>query len=217
MRYRNLDKEFKVNEHPFWKTVEDGQWEPAVIEKLIDIVKPTDTIFDVGAWIGAYTLLLSHLAKKVIAFEPYSESRDILTNNLLLNNINNVLVEPYAISAQEGIEQLYRYNPNKIDYILGASMVNMVNRGHQGSPISIQTTTIDAYCERNHIKPNGIKIDTEGYEAKVLAGCSQNCWKIIELHGMFAEMPKVKGEFIDGDWNYGHLFVPAMERRWLMQ
>lgn len=209
VRYKGLDKEFIVNEHPFWKIVENGQWELPVIEKLIEIVKPTDTIFDVGAWIGVYTLLLSHLAKTVVAFEPCQKSREMLVSNLLANDINNVIVEPFALSDQESSGKLYRYNPNGIDEVLGASMMNMIDRGHQGESIPVLATTIDIYCEEHNIKPDGIKVDVEGYESKVLAGCSQECWKLIELHGQFAERPNIEGEFIDGDWNYGHLFVPA--------
>jgi len=209
LKYPILNKEFEVNDHPFWQKVENGQWELPVIEKLIDIVKPTDIIFDVGAWIGVYTLLLSHLAKQVVAFEPSQESREILIANLESNDIDNVMVESLALSDRESIETLYSYQPKELDRILGASMMNMIHRDGVGKAIPVQTTTIDRYCELSGIYPSGIKIDVEGYESKVLAGCNQNCWKLIELHGRFAEVPKVEGIFIDGDWNYGHLFVPA--------
>ena len=209
MRYRGLDKEFKVNDHPFWTLVENERWEPRVITKLMSIVNPNDTIFDVGAWIGAYTLLLSQLAKTVVAFEPTQASRDILISNLKLNNIDNVIVEPYAVSDQRAIELIYPYNVGGFDEVLAASMANMIDREKWGEPTPVLTTTIDYYCEGGHIKPDGIKIDVEGYEGKVLAGCTQSCWKIIELHGKFAEVPEVQGDFIDGDRNYGHLFVSA--------
>lgn len=207
MKYSILGNEFQVNEHPFWRAVEAGLWESVVIGKLSAIVRPTDVIFDVGAWIGVYTLLLSKLAGRVVAFEPCPSSRQILADNLQMNGITNVTVEPIALSDKEALEQIYYYNPRGLDDILVASMLNMVDRGKQGVGLSIPTTTIDAYCERNQVKPNGIKIDVEGYESKVLAGCHVDCWAIVELHGSFAERPKVEGEFLDGDWNGGHLFV----------
>ena len=207
MRYKALDGEFKVNEHPFWKAVEDGEWELAVIEKLIRTVRPTDVIFDVGAWIGPYTLLLSKLARSVVAFEPCPSSRQILEENLRLNGITNVTVEPLALSDVEGVETIYYYNPTHLDDILAASMLNMVDRGDKGVGLSLPVTTIDAYCERHGIKPNGIKIDVEGYESKVLRGCHQDCWVLVETHGAFAESLNIKGTFIDGNWNHGHLFA----------
>ena len=188
------------NNHPFWDRVEDGTWESAVIKKLESIVRPTDIIFDVGAWIGPYSLLLSRLAKQVIAFEPCPFSRGILTDNLKLNNITNVTVESLALSDREGEEKIYYYNPTKLDDILASSMWNMVNRGSKTEGISIPVTTIDAYCRTNHIKPDGIKIDVEGYEGKVLKGCHINCWKVIELHG-----ESLEGEVIDDR----HIFVGA--------
>jgi len=207
MRYAGLDRDFKVNKHPFWQRVEDGLWESSVIEKLFSIVKPTDIIFDVGAWIGVYTLPLSYLAEKVVAFEPCPLSRRILIDNLAMNDITNVVVESYALSDKETEEKIYYYNPTGLDEILASSMWNMVNRGEKKEGISIPTTTIDDYCGINRIKPDGIKIDVEGYEDKVLAGCTQNCWKIIELHSDFVGYPKVEGELLDGDWYRGHLFI----------
>lgn len=206
MRYKVLDKDFKVNEHPFWDKVERGDWEEAVIEKLSEIVKPTDIIFDVGAWIGVYTLLLSSLANTVVAFEPCPFSRKILTDNLERNGITNVKVEPLALSDKEGTEKIYYYNPTKIDEVLASSMWNMINRGMKTNGISIPTTTIDSYCEKNHISPDGIKIDVEGYENEVLAGCSQKCWKMVEVHD-FAATPDIEGEIIDSDMDRGHILV----------
>ena len=195
---------FEVNEHPFWQHAQDG-WESAVSEKLINTVRPTDVIFDVGAWIGPYTLLLSKLARSVVAFEPCPTSRKILEENLERNGVTNVTVVGLALSDNEGRETIYYYNPYKQDDILASSMLNMVDRGGTGKGLSIPTTTIDAYCERTGVKPDGIKIDVEGYESKVLKGCHQDCWKIVETHG-FARSD-IEGEFIDGDWEQGHLFV----------
>lgn len=211
MRFQVLDRDFRTNEHPFWQRVEHGEWESAVIDKLAAVVRSTDIIFDVGAWIGPYSLLLSCLAKEVVSFEPCPFSRQILAHNLTMNGITNVVVEPYALSDREGEEYIYYYNPTGQDDILAASMLNMVDRGEAGAGLSILTTTIDRYCRKHNVTPDGIKIDVEGYESKVLAGCTQSCWKIIELHGAFADVPKVEGELIDGNWNRGHLFVEAVD------
>ena len=203
MRYRGVGKDFRVRKHPFWERVEAGVWESAVYERLLATVRPTDTIFDVGAWIGVYTLLLSHLAERVIAFEPCPFSRNILIDNLRLNGITNVTVESYALSDSESMEKIYYYNPSGLDDVLASSMLNMVHRGEYGDGLPIPTTTIDAYCGRKDITPNGMKIDVEGYEDKVLKGCHIDCWKIVELHGFAGS--KLEGEFIDDR----HIFVEA--------
>ena len=52
-------------------------------------------------------------------------------------------------------------------------MYNMVDRRGKGLGTPVPVTTIDAYCEKNNIKPNGIKIDVEGYEMEVLKGANK--------------------------------------------
>ena len=58
-------------------------------------VKPTDTVVDIGANIGAITIPLAKAVKKVYAIEPvYSEE---LGANIKLNNLTNIEVFSYGI------------------------------------------------------------------------------------------------------------------------
>jgi FkbM family methyltransferase len=213
MKYPIIATEFDVNPSPFWDTLERGKWELDCIRKLVQVIKPTDTIIDVGAWIGVYTLLFSHLAKQVIAFEPSDDSRNILLENLERNHIKNVIVEPYAISDIKGEALLYPYNPKELDTTLGLSMSNMINRKGSGEPTLVKTITLDEYG----VKPNGIKIDVEGYESKVLSRCHFNSWILLELHGRMMNCMDLINtwnfverriyELIDGSIDYGHIFM----------
>ncbi len=65
-----------------------------------------DTVVDIGANIGYYTLLMSNLVGnggKVFAFEPEPKNFEILQKNLELNQIKNVIVEQKAVSEFSGI------------------------------------------------------------------------------------------------------------------
>lgn len=52
----------------------------------------------------------------------------------------------------------------------------------------VETITLDNYCRDNEISPDGIKIDVEGAENRVIAGCKEvlakhSPWILLEIHG----------------------------------
>jgi len=57
------------------------------------------TVMDIGAAIGEFTLLAALQANKgrVIAYEPFSGSFDLLKDNLVQNSIKNVIIHKMAI------------------------------------------------------------------------------------------------------------------------
>ena len=74
---------------------------------LGQFVKPGDSVVDIGANYGAYTLKLAQLVGpkgSVLAVEPASHAVDVLSRNLTLNGITNVRVESVAIgeAARDG-------------------------------------------------------------------------------------------------------------------
>ena len=60
---------------------------------------------------------------------------------------------------------------------------------------SIALTTLDAYCKKYKIYPNGLKIDVEGAEAIVIEG-AQNIiekyspWVLMEFHAIYMDNKK---------------------------
>jgi hypothetical protein len=70
--------------------------------KWFDGVRPTDTVVDIGANIGAITIPLARVAKQVYAFEPlyHQELRD----NIALNSLNNTVVFPVGIGNGDSVE-----------------------------------------------------------------------------------------------------------------
>src|SRR5829696_6808649 len=54
------------------------QWEQPVLDAFAATVCPGDVVYDVGAWIGPYSLLASRLVGptgRVVSFEPDPEAR----------------------------------------------------------------------------------------------------------------------------------------------
>ena len=68
-------------------------------------VNPGDVIVDVGAHVGTFTIPLAGstgFEGRVLAFEPFAESRDLLEFNVVLNGLERIIdVIPYALSAAE--------------------------------------------------------------------------------------------------------------------
>jgi len=169
-----------------WRRIERGKMELNCIRQLAEVVKQGSTVFDIGAFHGSYTLLLSHLvgeSGKVRAFEPVPAIRSVLDDNVKRNGMANVKTEPFCVSNTVG-EVKFFLDPT------GGTTSSIVGGQPAGkeSYISVPATTIDNYCEDNDIWPQGIKLDVEGAEASVIQGSLKvirKChpWMLLEFHG----------------------------------
>ena len=124
---------------------------------LLHYLREGDVFLDVGANVGAYTVLASAAARaRTYAFEPSPSAIHALRGNIELNRIvDRVNVEPYAIGRASGSVSMSTGGPSAMHHI-----------GSEGSSFRIEMRTIDSY----HLNPSIMKIDVEGYEAEVLAG-----------------------------------------------
>jgi FkbM family methyltransferase len=87
-----------------------GVWEPAVSRAFELLVKPGDTVADVGANIGYYSLLSAHLvgeAGTVAAIEAHPRTAESLRANVSANGRSNVRVVEAAASDREGTLPLF--------------------------------------------------------------------------------------------------------------
>ncbi|HKP54361.1 MAG TPA: FkbM family methyltransferase [Chloroflexia bacterium] len=147
-----------------------GTHEPLVQEWLASYVKPGWVVYDVGAHIGFFTLLLSRLvgeSGKVFAFEPDPANAKRLRENTSLNNTANVRLVPQAVSGDEG---MVRFQSDR------ETMSHVVTGTHSGGTeragiIEVSATTLDTFVIGGHNPPpHFIKLDVEGHEDVVLSG-----------------------------------------------
>ena len=144
-----------------------GEYEPYTTSVLLNLVKPGDTVIDIGANIGYYTVLgATKVGKKgkVLAIEPEPTNLSYLKRNLVQNNIQNTQVFAGAVSHQEGELPLYISPTSAGEH----SLVVKTNR-----TISVPVETLDHLVNIYKLEPTLIKIDVEGAEMDVLAGASQ--------------------------------------------
>lgn len=187
--YPNTSLTIGIDQGPidFWKSLEQESWEIELIRFINYLVKPGETILDVGAWIGPLTFLFSHLVGengKVYAFEPNPESFSILEHYTTNNKSDNIYLYKKAISNVVGYIKLH--SPSQISR--SASIRNHSDVSGFKYEWKCDCTTIDEFCLTQDIRPDGIKIDVEGAEMNVLNGAFKiiekyKPWCLLEFHG----------------------------------
>lgn len=128
---------------------------------LLHALQPDETFVDVGANIGAYTILASKVVKsKSISFEPLPETIKRLRDQIQINEIQDyVSIRNQGVGDKEG--QLFFTNNN--------DTINKVClAGDVQNTTKVNVTTLDAELEND--KKYFFKIDVEGFEYNVIQG-----------------------------------------------
>lgn len=138
---------------------------------MTEFVRAGDAVFDVGAHLGLYTLLLSKLVAsdgKVFAFEPNPELLPCLRRTV--ESHKNIELFEIALSDENGEIELFVPED--------ASMGSLSNwtKGIAGSVHSVrcEMKILDEIFARGEIDlPSFIKCDVEGAELSVFSGARQ--------------------------------------------
>ena len=139
-----------------------GEGEISILKKY---VKKGQTVCDVGANIGLFTLELARAVGSegcVTAFEPDPNNFALLNKNIQANGYKNVTLIQKAVSKSDGDTRLYCDSAHH-----GNHCIYNPNDGR--SFIEVQTTSLDNYYKERE-KIDFIKIDVEGAECLVFEG-----------------------------------------------
>lgn len=147
---------------------------------LLHALQKSETFVDVGANAGAYTVLASKvIGSNSTAFEPIPETSNLLSDQVQINRIENI-VEIKNMGVGDKQDELLFTNDS------GA--MNRVSLNDEAeNTIRIKVTTLDS--ELNKDTNYFLKIDVEGYEYNVIEGASDLLASnkvsaiIIELNG----------------------------------
>lgn len=140
------------------------------------VIREGDTVVDVGANIGYFTLLAARLAGskgKVYSFEPEPNNYSMVLKNVALNRCENVVAVQNAVSNENGTVKLYL---SKTD--IGAHTLRedhdhpQFDGGQGGDYVEVEATTLDEFFKDKKHKVNVIKMDMEGAEMMALQGMS---------------------------------------------
>ena len=173
--YLNLDSDFEYRVR-----LNSCKKEPETIDWLETHLKPGDVLYDVGANVGAYSLIAAkcHGGKvKVFSFEPAFLNYAQLCRNVLLNRCEGTVVPFHvALSDATGI------NNFNLRSLVSGSAVHAFGEtidvsGKEFSPVAVQPVLgyrLDDFIQQFELPaPNHVKIDVDGIEFQILQGMEQ--------------------------------------------
>jgi FkbM family methyltransferase len=147
-----------------------GQFEPEETHLFRSRVRAGMTIIDVGANVGYYTLLGSHLVGRrgrVLAYEPSPYAFHRLSRTLQTNRVSNVTLHQVALGPCRGTVQLnLPADPSVHD-------PSLINHASSGNFVHVAQHPLDDFLADIPVA-DLLKIDVEGYEKEVLAGAQQS-------------------------------------------
>jgi FkbM family methyltransferase len=146
------------------------------IAYIRETVKKSDIVFDIGAHKAGYLyFFLAQLGVtgSVFAFEPQPLLHKYLLKLQQLFCWQNVKIESFAVSNQEGKALLYiPYNNGRPSSPCATIMKSPLPFKYQSAE-EVNTISIDTYCRKHMIIPDFLKVDVEGNELKVFTGAKE--------------------------------------------
>ncbi|WP_254014306.1 FkbM family methyltransferase [Limnofasciculus baicalensis] len=124
------------------------------------------TLIDVGANIGDTVSLITDLVTgSFLCIEPDKKYFELLVRNT--ENIQNVTVENVLVSEEEESSNI------SLVQVRGTAYISASENGDIST--DWETTTIDKLAEKHQdfLKTNIVKIDTDGYDYKVIRGAKK--------------------------------------------
>lgn len=140
------------------------EWED--MRFVLDYLRTGDAFVDVGANVGVYALLASAVeGVDVVAFEPSSDNRRRLEENVRLNRLEGrVAVAADAVGAAEGTAA-FTTGLDTVNHLLDPGVAPMAGAEW------VRTVTLDgALGPETRRRVALVKIDVEGGEPQVLSG-----------------------------------------------
>jgi FkbM family methyltransferase len=163
-----------------------GVWEPYVMNVMKAFIAHDSVCLDIGANIGAMTLVMSGLASRgeVFAFEPCSRNATFLRENLIRNSASNVTVLQKALFDRTSQIELFY-----VDELGACSFLETGDRTGLEKIKAVVTQEwmqqVELHCDREKVecvrlddwaaamplhRLDFIKLDAEGAETQVIQG-----------------------------------------------
>jgi FkbM family methyltransferase len=145
-----------------------GRWYDLHTQLLVrDLLGAGDTVVDVGANRGSFTLVAASLvgpSGKVICFEPNPNCIRLLEQGIEANDLSNIIIHPIGLGDREARLCLSVPFVNSGEGTFG----RFAYPSDAGYRIEAQVRKGDDLLANEHVR--FIKIDVEGFECRVLEG-----------------------------------------------
>ncbi len=198
-----IEKLFKSVFNPVRAEMNDGEAELGMLSSLIP---SGSTTIDVGANVGEFTRRLARLSNGglVIAFEPQSMPRTVLSVTAFIRRRANIIVMPFALGAPaQGTDHLVELKvPIKSNHNIGIGLAHIGDETDLASRFQIKRELVPLFsldeimahidCPRISL----IKIDVEGGELGVLRGAAATL--VTHRPALLCEIDNREGRFSIG-------------------
>lgn len=158
----------------FWSEFASGAWEPKSLERVAQLLGAgvvaaalnpridPPLFFDVGAWVGPYTLMAKQLGARVVALEPDPAAYKQLLANVEENPSAHpaCLVDSALSTEAPGPALLHMNNP-------GDSMSSLSHQVPYSHVIEVSTFSLEDMIAL-YGEPDLVKMDIEGGECIVM-------------------------------------------------
>ncbi|OUD15003.1 FkbM family methyltransferase [Thioflexithrix psekupsensis] len=147
-----------------------GVYEADEVAVVRSHVRPGDTVLDIGANIGYYSLIFAQLVGekgKVYAFEPDPSNFALLCQNIALNGYSNIEPINKAVNNHNGLITLHLCDDNRGMHRVYSS----VCCGEE--QVTVESVCLDDFFAEFKGNIDFIKMDIEGAEYTAIQGMQQ--------------------------------------------
>ena len=175
-------------------------YEPMETSIINAFVKRGDTVIDLGANVGYYTLLFARLVGqngRVVAFEPSPANCEILEKNVRINGYRNVEINQMAVSDKSGKARL-QLSVNPGDNRIQSNDLQLDKRRKKtvgSSYVEVETVSLDEYFGKSDGNIDFIKMDVQGAEHSAILGMQRTLVRNIKIKILTEFFPKLLSEF----------------------
>lgn len=135
-------------------------------------IRETDTVIDIGAHVGLFTLYASQFCNrgKIFSYEPMKENYKILVDNVKNNNLVNIKTFNLAVSNSQSVK-LY-INDDESGHSMFSKSSNF---------ITVKSISLEDIFNQNNIQEcNFLKLDCEGAEYEIIENLPTKFFEKIE-------------------------------------
>ncbi len=212
-RLVKIDRHTQLWAPSAWEAKMAAVHEKAALALAAGMIRPDAVMYDVGANLGLYSILLSRMAGPggyVYSVEASPVALYFLQANLGLNRVPNYEILPVAILGMTDTTE-FRINYRNLAVGIAGPIPYLGKPGHV---INVSALPLDDVIERHDLKPpDFIKMDIEGAEVHAITGMRNTIARyrpaiLMELHGQRA----ARGTLEAIDWS-GYTFQEASAGR----